>query len=146
VSESAEPGVERVADRLHSAAIHLLRALRRVDPGTGVSGARLSALSVVVYAGPLTHRQLADAEQVRGPTMTAIVRRLEEAGLVTREVDPADRRIVRVRATADGVRVLERGRALRLQLLSDRLRALPPDDLAILDRAADLIERTVRSG
>src|SRR5215208_7560323 len=76
-----------LADRLHSAAIHLLRRLRREDDASGLAAPKLSALSVVVHAGPLTLGALAAAEQVRPPTMTRIVAALEAEGLVTREAD-----------------------------------------------------------
>ncbi|MDQ3996553.1 MAG: hypothetical protein M3303_05995, partial [Gemmatimonadota bacterium] len=74
---AADDAATELADRLHSAAIHLLRRLRREDARTGLSGPRLSALSVVVFAGPLTLGELAAAEQVRPPTMTRLVRALE---------------------------------------------------------------------
>ena len=143
----AQPGSEadRVADRLHSAAIHLLRALRRVDAATGLSAPRLSALSVVVFAGPLTLGALAAAEGVRPPTMTRLVTALEERGLVSRRADPADARITRVAATARGRRVLMQGRARRLRLLARRLDALDASELATLGRAATLIESIARS-
>ena len=95
-----------VADRLHSAAIHLLRWLRREDEAAGLSPARLSALSVVVFGGPLPIGELARAEQVRPPTMTRLVQALERDGLVAREPDPADGRVTRVRATAEGARIV----------------------------------------
>src|SRR5947208_16870395 len=82
--------VEAVADRLHSAALHLLRRLRAEDDELGVSPPRLSALSVVVFGGPLTIGALAEAEGVKPPTMTRLVDGLEREGLVTRESDPAD--------------------------------------------------------
>src|SRR5687767_2715878 len=134
----------RVADRLHSAAIHLLRALRRVDDETGLSAPRLSALSVVVFAGPLTLGALAAAEGVRPPTMTRLVTALEDAGLVTRSVDPVDARLTRVAATARGRRLLMRGRARRLRLLAERLEALPAGELDIVGAAARLIEGVAR--
>ena len=96
-----------MADRLHSAAIHLLRRLRKQDEAAGLGAARLSALSVVVFGGPLTLGELAAAEQVRPPTMTRIVAGLEEAGLVARETDARDRRVVRVTATGRGRRLME---------------------------------------
>ena len=105
----------QVADRLHSAAIHLLRGLRRTDPAAGVGAAQLSALSVIVYGGPITHSALAAAEQVSRPTISMVVKRLEAAGLVEREPDPADRRVSRLRATERGRAVLEHGRAMRLE-------------------------------
>src|SRR5919204_2378557 len=96
------------ADRLHSASIHVLRRVAREDAASGLSAARLSALSVLVFAGPRTLGELAAAERVRPPTMTSIVRGLEGAGLVRREPDPDDGRVTRVRATAKGERILQR--------------------------------------
>jgi len=132
-----------LADRLHSAAIHLLRRLRREDASSGVPAPRLSALSVVVFRGPITLTDLAAAEQVRPPTMTRVVAALEADGLVAREVDPADRRITRVRATARGARVLEEGRLRRVEALARELAALGARDVATLERATDLLERIV---
>src|SRR4030095_3187123 len=79
------------ADRFHSAAIHALRYARREDEASGLSPARLSALSVLVFAGSKTIGELAAAEQVRPPTMSTIVDGLERDGLVKRAADRADR-------------------------------------------------------
>jgi DNA-binding MarR family transcriptional regulator len=133
-----------VADRLHSAAIHLLRRLRTEDAASGLTAPRLSALSVIVFGGPLTLGALAAAEQVRPPTMTRLVAALERDGLVTREQDPNDRRQILLRATPAGRRLLEEGRARRTASLARRLASLPPSDLAGLARAADLLERLAR--
>src|SRR5215207_4051131 len=133
----------RVADRLHSAAIHLLRRLRREDDAAGLSAPRLSALSVVVFGGPLTLGELAAAEQVRPPTMTRLVTALEAQGLVRREADSRDGRLTRVHATAKGQAILAAGRARRVEALARQLDALPPGDLASLERAADILERTL---
>ncbi len=100
------PTHSAVADRLHSAAIHLLRRLRRTDEATGLSPARLSALSVVVFAGARTLGELASIEQVRPPTMTHLVKGLEHQGLVKRESDDDDRRVARIRATDEGRQLL----------------------------------------
>jgi len=81
---------------------------------------------------------------VRPPSITRVVRNLEADGLVEREPDPADRRIVRVRPTDKGRRILEEGRRRRISDLAARLRALDPADLETLERAAELIERVVR--
>src|SRR6185369_9570742 len=99
-----------LADRLHSAAIHLLRRLRREDDASGLPAPQLSAMSVIVFGGPITLGALAAAEQVRPPTITRVVAALEDAALVVREVDEADRRIVRVFATPKGTRLLQEGR------------------------------------
>lgn len=141
----AVPGaLSETADRLHSAAIHLLRQLRRVDDQTGLSGPRLSALSVVVFAGPLTLRDLAAAEQVKPPTMTRLVDALEERGLVQRESDPADARATLIRATSAGSVLLRKGRSRRVQMLAERLATLRPEEIATLDRALDALQRVLR--
>lgn len=129
------------ADRLHSAAIHLLRRLRRQDTASGIGAAQLSALSVLVFAGPLTLGELAAAEQVKAPTMTRIVAALERQGLVRRQVDSRDRRVAHVRATGKGTRVLQQGRSRRVRYLAQRLRLLKPHERAALAKAADILER-----
>src|SRR5918996_4766129 len=106
--EDSEQSIERTADKLHSAAIHLLRLLREEDVASGLSAARLSALSVVVFAGPVTLGRLAAAEQVRPPTISGIVAGLESDGLIRRRRDPSDGRVQWVHATPKGKRVLER--------------------------------------
>ncbi len=133
-----------MADRLHSAALHLLRRLRLEDDVLGVSPPRLSALSVVVYAGPLAIGALAVAEGVAAPTMTRLVDGLEHDGFVRRRRDPADARGVLVEATPAGKRILTRGRAQRVQTLAAGLAALSDDELAAIGRGAELIERVSR--
>src|SRR5882757_6987759 len=83
---------QKVADQLHSVAIHLLRKLRREDASGGLNAPRLSALSVIVFGGPVTLGELAAAEQVRPPTMTRIVNTLEEQGLVVKKKNAEDGR------------------------------------------------------
>ncbi len=135
----------RVADRLHSAAIQLLRGLRVTDRKSGLSGPRASALSVVVFGGPMTLGELAAAEQVRPPTMSRLVTAMEEQGLLIREGDSTDARVVRVRATAKGIRILQAARARRLASLQVVLESLAPDDLQALATASGVIERVARS-
>ena len=146
-SSSASPAVDDAAfesaDRLHSLAIHLLRRVRREDEASGLPAPRLSAMSVIVFRGPLTIGELAAAEQVRPPTMTRIITALEEAGLAERVADETDRRVVRVRATPAGTRVLEEGRRRRVAALARDLAELPARDRAALDRAADILESVV---
>jgi DNA-binding MarR family transcriptional regulator len=134
-----------VADRLHSASIHLLRRVRRQDDESGVTAPHLSALSVLVFGGARTLGELAAAEQVTPPSMTRIVRNLEAGGLVERQPDGADRRIVRVTATERGRRVLLEGRRRRVAELVARLEDLGDEDLQTLARAAELIERVLRA-
>jgi len=134
---------ERTADRLHSAAIHLLRRLRREDAQSGLSAPRLSALSVLVFGGPLTLGELANAEQVRPPTMTRLVTALEADGLVTREPDASDGRVTRIRATPNGRTLLLRGRARRVAALTAEVRALAPDEREVLDAAVTVLEGVI---
>ena len=133
--------VADVANRLHSAAIHLLRRARRVDSESQLPSPQLSALSVIVYAGPITLGSLAGAEQVRPPTMTRLVAALERSGMVRRESDPADGRVVRMSATARGRRVLEDGRDRRIGAIADDLSRLSPANLKSVARALDAIEQ-----
>ena len=144
-SPADKPDPKVLADALHSAAIHLLRTLRREDDASGLSAPRLSALSVVVFGGPLTLGQLARAEQVKPPTMTRIVTGLERAGLVERVGDSSDRRLTRIRATPKGQQVLAAGRARRVERLTKALRALDDNALANLDRGVQLFREIVAS-
>jgi DNA-binding MarR family transcriptional regulator len=145
MSRRATPhSIDGLADALHSAAIHLLRRLRRVDDETGLSPARLSALSVIAFGGPLRISDLARAEQVRTPTITPIVAALEREGLVTREVDEGDARASILRATPAGREVMARGRARRVGALTAELRRLPAADREILRRAATLMQQVSR--
>ncbi len=135
---------EDVADRLHSAAIHLLRSLRREDDASGLSAPRLSALSVIVYAGPIKLGDLAKAEQVRAPTMTRLVQGLEKDGLVRRKADAGDRRVTRIAATARGRRLLMQGRRRRVSALTQRINALSKADQRSLRASLDVLERVTR--
>jgi DNA-binding MarR family transcriptional regulator len=138
-----EATTDALADRWHSLAIHLLRRLRREDTTAGLTGPRLSALSVVVFGGPITLGELAAAEQVKPPTMTRLVRALEEEGLVRREADARDGRIVRLRATAKGESLLAAGRTRRVRKLSEPLAALTADEQSTLQEAAEILSRVV---
>ena len=129
------------ADALHSAAIHLLRRLRTQDDALGLSAPRLSALSVVVFGGPLTVTRLAAAEQVSSATISRMAKEMEWEGLLVRERDPADGRIHRIRATQKGAALLQEGRRRRVAVLSDMLATLPAQERRLLARAAQLLER-----
>jgi DNA-binding MarR family transcriptional regulator len=135
-----------VAERLHSAAIRLLRLLRREDAASALSAPRLSALSVVVFAGPMSLATLAEAEQVRPPTMSRIVDALVGEGLLTRQTAPADRRSVRIAATPKGVKLLDEGRARRVRALSARLARLSKGELSALTESVAILEQVLRDG
>jgi DNA-binding MarR family transcriptional regulator len=135
----------QLADRLHSAAIHVLRYLRTEDEALGLTAPKLSALSVLVFRGPLTMGELAKAEQVTPATISRLVSELERLGIVARSGDAADARIRRVSPTAEGVALLE-GRRRRVARLANAVHALGADERSTLDRAADLLEEMVSAG
>jgi len=131
--------LEAAADRLHSAAIHLLRRVRVEDDKSGLSPARLSALSVVVFGGPLSLGRLAEAEQVTPPTMTRLVQALEQEGMVERRPDPDDGRGVLIAATRAGYKLLNEARQRRIRRLVGLLGALPPAQLRAVSQATDAL-------
>jgi DNA-binding MarR family transcriptional regulator len=135
--------VDAVAERLHSAAVHLSRRLRVEDEARGISGPRLSALSVLVSAGPMRIGELAVIEQVEPPTMTRLVDAMERDGQASRGPDPQDKRAVVVRATAKGGRALQNDRAQRVAMLAEGVRSLSPAQLAALARGVEVLEKMV---
>jgi DNA-binding MarR family transcriptional regulator len=143
VPGSARGTDREIADRLHSAAIHLLRRVRRTDTLTGIPAAQLSALSVLM-GGPRTLGEMATAEQVRPPTMSTLVRDMELAGLVRRSGDADDARVVRLEMTAKGRRVLAKGREMRIADIERRIRRLRPDEAGTVAEAVTIVERMLK--
>jgi DNA-binding MarR family transcriptional regulator len=138
---SSHPDVLAIADRLHSAAIHLLRRVRKQDTATGEGPARLSALSVLVFGGAKTLGELAAAEQVKPPTMSRIVAGLARSRLIEITADPQDARRMRIRATRKGTRLLQKGRELRIAYLASHLDALAPEEMAKLGEAVEILKK-----
>ena len=132
------------ASRLHSAAIHLLRAVRSKDRASGIGPAQLSALSVLVFAGERSLSELADAEQVRLPTMSRIVAGLERAGLARRR-KTEDKRRIQLAATPRGMKLLRQAQKRRVEMLADALASLPAEELRHVRQLAELAERAIRS-
>src|SRR5579859_4744059 len=133
--------IEDLADRLHSAAIHLLRQVRVQDAATGIAPARLSALSVLVFGGATSLNDLARAEQVRPPTMSRIVDALESEGLARRTVNPQDRRAVVIEATEKGAAILWQGRKRRVKFLAKRLSHLGEAERRQIESAVQAIQK-----
>ena len=132
------------ADRLHSAAIHLLRRVRIRDREMGIGPAQLSALSVLVFGGPKSLAALAEAEQVKAPTMSRIVGGLLQAKLVQRRTDRQDRRAVVIQATKKGIRILQKGRRRRVAALAAAVQGLAQKDIVRLLEAAQVMEHLSR--
>jgi DNA-binding MarR family transcriptional regulator len=138
-TEARSPEREVLADRLHSAAIHLLRRLRQTDVAIGEGPARLSALSVLVFGGSKTLGELARAEQVKPSTMSRMVAGLVRSRLVGITPDRQDARRLRICATAKGTRLLNKGRRLRIATLATQLDSLAPEQLARLGEAVAIL-------
>jgi len=134
-----------VADLIHSAAIRLLRFVRREDVAAGLIAPQLSALSVLVFGGPQTMSALAAAEQVRPPTMSRTVDELERKGLAERVALPGDRRVNEVRVTKAGRALLEEGRRKRLARLVQALTSASAQELQSLRAAAVILVRVTDS-
>jgi len=130
-----------IAGRLHSAAIHLLRYAAKPDVLSGQGPARLSALSVLVFAGQKTLGELAAAERVKPPTMSRIVAGLKRSGLARIERDGKDARKIWISVTAKGERVLQEARRRRIRVLAETLAILGPVERDELRRAVELMER-----
>jgi DNA-binding MarR family transcriptional regulator len=137
------PGSDaEVAARMRLAILRLSRRLRQQVAG-GVTSSQVSALATVERLGTPTLGELASSEQVQPPSMTKIVVGLEAAGLVARQEDANDKRVVRVSLSAEGRRTLQRSRSLRNAYLVRRLQKLPPSDRAAIESAVRLLERLV---
>lgn len=144
MADERNPAPEIVAERLNAAAIHVLRSLRAADARAPIGPAALSALSVLVFAGPRTVGELARTEEVRSPTMSGVLKGLEAEGLVRRERVAHDARRSLVHATARGRRLMQRARRARIDALAARLEDVAPDDRALLLEATALMERVAR--
>jgi len=133
--------IEDIGRSLHSSAIHLLRRVRTQDEALGVGPAQLSALSVVVFAGPISLNDLAKAELVKPPTMSRIIDALVKEGLVKRDVNKTDRRAIVISATARGTSLMHEGRSRREQLLVELLKPLKKSDLECLKKSVEIISK-----
>jgi DNA-binding MarR family transcriptional regulator len=130
-----------LANDLNSSCIHLLRRISQDDAADGVTAARASALSVLVYGGASTLGDLARRERVAMPTVSRLIEAMVQEGLVTRETVPENRRAVRLEATPRGRELIERGRARRIRRLADELAGLSARDLVALERAVAILGR-----
>jgi DNA-binding MarR family transcriptional regulator len=139
---SPEAEAYRIGDLLHSAAIHLLRKVRATDRSAGIGPAQLAALSVLVFGGPRSLKELAEAEQVRPPTMSRIVAGLERTRLARRKTTDDKRRML-LQATARGKKILREGRRRRVEMLVNALEKFSADELREAAAAADFMRKLV---
>ncbi|MGO9029073.1 MAG: MarR family winged helix-turn-helix transcriptional regulator [Acidimicrobiales bacterium] len=129
-----------LADRFRLALTRLHRRLRQQSTG-GLTPSQAAALASTERLGSPTLGELATLESVQPPSMTRIVTALEEKGLVSKVVDPTDRRVSRVTASELGRKVLEENRSLKTAFLAERLHRLGPDDRRALGEMTGLLER-----
>lgn len=134
----------RIANRLHSVSIHLLRRAAAEDRASGLSPERLSLLSVLAFGGPRPASELADIERVSRPAITRIVNALEKAGQVRRERSASDRRTWLIHATEAGRQLVEQGRERRVRRIAAELTGLTREELATLDAATGLLDELDR--
>jgi DNA-binding MarR family transcriptional regulator len=134
------PPVADVAAHLRLVVARTARRLRQ-EADADLSPSVISALATIDRHGPLTPSELAAHERVQRPTATRVLARLEEAELIDRAPDPADRRSALISASTAGRTLLRRQRSRKDQYLARRLAALDGDDVATLERAAAILER-----
>ena len=147
---TTQPTVVEIASRLRFAIVRTARRLRQeanAAEGKGLLSPTLTAaLGTINAHGPLTPSELADRERVRRPTATRIVSSLGELGLVSRTPDPSDGRASLVATTAEGRALLVRLRKRKNAYLARRMRNLDADEVATLERAAEILERMLDDG
>ena len=135
----------QLAHTLRDAILRFNRRVRQARPVGDLTFSQLSALTSLQLAGALTPRELADTERVQPPTMTKIVGKLEERGLVARTTHPTDRRQVILAATEQGRAVYAQFERVRDEWLAQRLAALTPAERETLRQAAEILQQVARA-
>jgi DNA-binding MarR family transcriptional regulator len=136
----------QLAEQLRAATTRLNRRLRQTRPVGELTQNQLSVLGSLELAGALTPRELSDAERVQPPTMTKVLAKLEERGLIQRAPHPTDGRQVLLSATPEGRAVLLEQRRVKAEWLTRRLAGLSAADRQVLAQAAEILERIARDG
>lgn len=135
----------QLAPMVRDAITRLNRRVRQTRPVGDLTATQLNALTSLELAGALTPRELADVERVQPPTMTKIVAKLEERGLVQRSPHPTDGRQVILAATEAGRAVLAQFERARDEWLASRIAELAPEERDTLRRAADILRKLARA-
>jgi DNA-binding MarR family transcriptional regulator len=138
------PSTPTLAAQLRDSITRINRRMRQTRPAGELTVAQISALRSLETAGALTPRELADVERVQPPTMTRIVARLEEQGLVQRTPHPADGRQVILALTPEGRTLMARYGRAREEWLGVRLARLTPEERDVVQRAAEVLARIAR--
>jgi DNA-binding MarR family transcriptional regulator len=144
VTKHASPAV--LAGMLGDAIGRFNRRLRQARPVGELTQNQISVLTSLDMAGALTPRELADAERVQPPTMTKVLAKLEERGLVQRTPHPTDGRQVLLSATQAGREVIAEQRRVKDEWLTRTLAGLPADEREALRQAAEILGRIARQG
>jgi len=134
------PDAVELPARLRLAIARMARRMRQ-EAGDDLSPSMMAALATIENRGPLTPSELAEFERIKRPTATRVLRRLEDDGLIERTADPSDGRSAVVSVTREGAALLKKLRSRKNAYLARRLRELPDDDVAALERAAEVLER-----
>jgi len=137
--------IGEMAARLRLSTTRLSRRLRR-EAEVGLSPTLGSALAAISVHGPLTLGELADHERVSPPTITKLVNKLEEQGLVERITDPSDRRVCRVECSAPGQALIDDSRQRKTAWLAARLEGLDPDSRRRLRDALEVLDELATGG
>jgi len=145
MTETAATPTPELTERAARLRLAITRTARRMrqEAGSELGPSGVSALATIERAGPLTPSELARHERIKRPTATRILARLAEEGLVTRASDPTDGRCSIVTVSAEGRALLKRLRRRKNAYLARRMEELPDDDVAALDRAAEILERVL---
>jgi DNA-binding MarR family transcriptional regulator len=143
-SSATTESTDELTSRLRMVVARLSRRLRQ-EANEGATPSQLAALATVERHGPMTLGDLAAHERVRPPTMTRIVAGLEESGLLSREIDPSDRRVSRMTLTGEGSRLLARSRTRKDAFLAAMLEHLDAEEIATVERAVPILERLIES-
>ncbi|GAA1019024.1 MULTISPECIES: MarR family winged helix-turn-helix transcriptional regulator [Amycolatopsis] len=138
---SGDPHERSLASRLRLAVVRLNRRLRAQRVADDVSLTQIAALSTLHKCGPLTPGQLAAKEGVQPPSMTRVIAALEEMGFVERRPHPTDGRQAIVELSDDGLTFVRKAISVREAWLDRQLAELGEEELEVLSRAAEIIDR-----
>jgi DNA-binding MarR family transcriptional regulator len=116
-----------IAETAHA----LRKAFDRRAVGMGVTRAQWKVLFRLERQPGLRQIELADMLDVEPITLSRIVDRLEDAGLVERAADPADRRAWRLHVTAQAQPLIKKLRGVADEMIAEAFGGIDPEDIEI---------------